>query len=141
MGKINFTPEHMERMKVLLVDMLLNNGAIISGFGNELNAYTLLHTTTINNLNKIRIGLGKNIETLENTDEWVNSDNQHKIQVLKEKKELVNLIIGYKRYMEEVKALEAKRKELEEKLNILKESQKTPEDKIKEIEAQIAELG
>ena len=141
MGKINFTPEHMERMKVLLLDMLLNNGVIISGFGNELNACTLLHTTTINNLNKIRIGLGKNIETLENTDEWVNSDNQHKIQVLKEKKELVNLIIGYKRYMEEVKALEAKRKELEEKLNILKDSQKTPEDKIKEIEAQIAELG
>ena len=141
MGKINFTPEHMERMKVLLVDMLLNNGAIISGFGNELNAYTLLHTTTVNNLNKIRIGLGKNIETLENTDEWVNSDNQHKIQVLKEKKELVNLIIGYKRYTEEVKALEAKRKELEEKLNIFKDSQKTPEDRIKEIEAQIAELG
>lgn len=141
MGKINFTPEHMERMKVLLIDMLLNNSVIISGFGNELNACTLLHTTTINNLNKIRIGLGKNIETLENTDEWVNSDNQHKIQVLKEKKELVNLIIGYKRYIEEVKALEAKRKELEEKLNILKESQKTPEDRIKEIEAQIAELG
>ena len=141
MGKINFTPEHMERMKVLLLDMLLNNGVIISGFGNELNACTLLHTTTINNLNNIRIGLGKNIETLENTDEWVNSNNQHKIQVLKEKKELVNLIIGYKRYMEEVKALEAKRKELEEKLNILKDSQKTPEDKIKEIEAQIAELG
>ena len=141
MGKINFTPEHMERMKVLLVDMLLNNSVIISGFGNELNACTLLHTTTINNLNNIRIGLGKNIETLENADEWVNSNNQHKIQVLKEKKELVNLIIGYKRYMEEVKALEAKRKELEEKLNILKESQKTPEDRIKEIEAQIAELG
>ena len=141
MGKINFTPEHMERMKVLLLDMLLNNGVIISGFGNELNACTLLHTTTINNLNNIRIGLGKNIETLENTDEWVNSNNQHKIKVLKEKKELVNLIIGYKRYMEEVKALEAKRKELEEKLNILKDSQKTPEDKIKEIEAQIAELG
>lgn len=141
MGKINFTPEHMERMKVLLLDMLLNNSVIISGFGNELNACTLLHTTTINNLNNIRIGLGKNIETLENTDEWVNSNNQHKIQVLKEKKELVNLIIGYKRYMEEVKALEAKRKELEEKLNILKDSQKTPEDKIKEIEAQIAELG
>ena len=139
MGKINFTPEHMERMKVLLIDMLLNNSVIISGFGNELNACTLLHTTTINNLNNIRIGLGKNIETLENTDEWVNSNNQHKIQVLKEKKELVNLIIGYKRYMEEVKALEAKRKELEEKLNILKESQKTPEDRIKEIEAQIAE--
>ena len=51
MGKINFTPEHMERMKVLLLDMLLNNSVIISGFGNELNACTLLHTTTINNLN------------------------------------------------------------------------------------------
>lgn len=141
MGKINFTAEHMNRMKELLLDMILSNEVVLTGFGTELNACGLLHTVTINSLNKIRIALGKQIETLENADEWSNTDNQYKIEELRDKKELVNLIIGYKRFKEEIEATRLKRKELEDKLNSLKESQKTPEDKIKEIEAQIAELG
>lgn len=141
MAKINFTNEHMERMKELLVNMLINNDTVLSGFGTYLDVCALLHTVTINSLNKLRIQLGKQIETLENADEWSNTDNQSKIKELSDKKELVNLIIGYKRFKEEAEATRLKRKELEDKLNSLKESQKTPEDKIKEIEAQIAELG
>lgn len=141
MTKINFTNEHMERMKELLINMLINNDTVLSGFGTYLDACALLHTVTINSLNKLRIQLGKQIETLENADEWSNTDNQHKIKELSDKKELVNLIIGYKRFKEEIETTKLKRKELEDKLNSLKESQKTPEDKIKEIEAQIAELG
>lgn len=141
MAKINFTNEHMERMKELLINMLINNDTVLSGFGTYLDVCALLHTVTINSLNKLRIQLGKQIETLENADEWSNTDNQYKIKELSDKKELVNLIIGYKRFKEEVEATRLKRKELEDKLNSLKESQKTPEDKIKEIEAQIAELG
>lgn len=141
MAKINFTNEHMERMKELLINMLINNDTVLSGFGTYLDVCALLHTVTINSLNKLRIQLGKQIETLENADEWSNTDNQSKIKELSDKKELVNLIIGYKRFKEEIEATRLKRKELEDKLNSLKESQKTPEDKIKEIEAQIAELG
>lgn len=141
MAKINFTNEHMERMKKLLIDMLINNDTVLSGFGTYLDVCALLHTVTINSLNKLRIQLGVQIEALNNVDEWSNVDNQAKIKELSDKKELINLIIGYKRFKEEIEATNLKKKELEDKLNSLKESQKTPEDKIKEIEAQIAELG
>jgi predicted nucleic acid-binding Zn-ribbon protein len=55
-------------------------------------------------------------------------------------KETVNLIIGYKRYQLEEEETAKKRKDLESKLAELKESQKSPEDKIKEIEDQLKGL-
>lgn len=141
MGKINFTPTHFERMKELAVEMLLDNEVIVGKLGQQFNIVDLIHTTTINTLNSMRVGIAKTIESLENTDEWVDSANQEKIEKLKKQKELVNLIIGYKRYLLEQNELAELKKQLKKTLVHLKESQKTPEDKIKEIEAQLAELG
>lgn len=141
MGKINFTPTHFERMKELAVEMLLDNEVIVGKLGQQFNIVDLIHTTTINTLNNIRVGIAKAIENLENADEWVDSANQEKIEKLKKQKELVNLIIGYKRWLLEQNELSELKKNLKKTLADLKESQKTPEDKIKEIEAQLAELG
>lgn len=141
MGKINFTPTHFERMKELAVEMLLDNEVIVGKLGQQFNIVDLIHTTTINALNSMRVGMAKAIENLENADEWVDSANQEKIEKLKKQKELVNLIIGYKRYLLEQQETSELRKQLKKTLADLKESQKTPEDKIKEIEAQLAELG
>ena len=141
MGKINFTPTHFERMKELAVEMLLDNEVIVGKLGQQFNIVDLIHTTTINTLNNIRVGMAKAIESLENADEWVDSANQEKIEKLKKQKELVNLIIGYKRYLLEQQETSELKKQLKKTLADLKESQKTPEDKIKEIEAQLAELG
>ena len=141
MGKINFTPTHFERMKELAVEMLLDNEVVIGRLGNQYNIADLVHTTTINTLNSIRVGMAKAIENLENADEWVDSANQEKIEKLTRQKELVNLIIGYKRYLLEQQETSELKKQLKKTLEDLKESQKTPEDKIKEIEAQLAELG
>ena len=85
--------------------------------------------------------MAKAIENLENADEWVDSANQEKIEKLTRQKELVNLIIGYKRWLLEQQETSELKKQLKKTLEDLKESQKTPEDKIKEIEAQLAELG
>lgn len=141
MGKINFTPTHFERMKELAVEMLLDNEIIVGKLGQQFNIVDLIHTTTINTLNSMRVGMAKAIENLENADEWVDSANQEKIEKLKKQKELVNLIIGYKRYLLEQQETSELKKQLKKTLADLKESQKTPEDKIKEIEAQLAELG
>lgn len=141
MGKINFTPTHFERMKELAVEMLLDNEVIVGKLGQQFNIVDLIHTATINTLNSMRVSMAKAIESLENTDEWVDSANQEKIEKLKKQKELVNLIIGYKRYLLEQNELDELKKQLKKTLVDLKESQKTPEDKIKEIEAQLAELG
>lgn len=141
MGKINFTPTHFERMKELAVEMLLDNEVVSNRLGLQLNIVELIHTTTISTLNSIRVSIAKAIENLENADEWVDSANQEKIEKLKKQKELVNLIIGYKRYLLEQQETSELKKQLKKTLADLKESQKTPEDKIKEIEAQLAELG
>lgn len=141
MAKINFTKEHFDKMCGGILEMVLKNTTISTKMGTSLNILELLHTTTIGTLNSIRLSLSKQIETLENQDEWVaESTSQTKLESLKNMKETVNLIIGYKRYQLEKEETANKRRELETKLSQLKESQKTPEDKIKELENALSEL-
>lgn len=140
--KVNFTKEHYAKMHTLAFAMLVSNETISTKMGQPLNIVDLMHTTTINTLNSIRLALGKQIDDLEKQDEWVATDyQQEKLEALKEKKELVNLIIGWKRYNLELAETKALQKELKAQLNELKESQKTPEDRIKELEAKLATLN
>ena len=137
--KINFTKQHMERLIDLADEMLFDNTAVTTNMGQTLNICELLHTTSINQLTNIKTALAKKIEKLEAQDEWVAPDND-KLQSMKDTKELVNLIIGWKRYNLELDENARKKEELSKKLTELKESTKTPEDRIKELEAQLKEL-
>lgn len=141
MAKVNFTKEHFTKLQALASEMLFTNGTVTTRMGSVLNIVDLLHTTTIGTLNEIRLGFSKAIEKEEKMDEWV-ADNttQAKLEDLKKFKELVNLIIGYKRFLLEREANEKKRAELTKKLDEIKESQKTPDDKIKELEEQLKSL-
>ena len=137
--KINFTKSHMARLIDLADAALFDKMVITTKLGQPLNLYELLHTTSINQLNEIKINLAKKIEKAEAADEWVDQDND-KLQAMKDTKELVNLIIGWKRYNLELSENTRKKEELSKKLDELKESTKTPEDRIKELEAQLKEL-
>ena len=137
--KINFTKQHMERLIDLADAALFDQTIVVTKLGQQLNIYELLHTTSINQLNEIKTNLAKKIEKAESTDEWIAPDND-KLQSMKDTKELVNLIIGWKRYNLELDENARKKEELIAKLTELKESQKTPEDRIKELEAQLKEL-
>ena len=142
MAKINFTKEHFDKLKAYAVEMLFSQETVTTKLGQTLNIVELLHTTTINTLNSIRLQLSKEIETIENQDEWVSGEtSQRKLENLKAKKELVNLIIGYKRFVQEQTEIARERAYLEDELSRLKESQKTPEDKIKEIESKLETLN
>jgi cell division protein FtsB len=139
--KINFTKEHQTKLENLAVKMLINNEVISTNFGQQLNVVEIMHTQTINTLNNIRIALGKHIENLEKQDEWVSDNTQQDLlDSLKEKKEFVNLIIGWKRYNIELAENNKKKEQLTKEIKALKESQKTPEDKIKDLEKQLSEL-
>lgn len=141
MAKINFTKEHYAKMKELAFAMLVNNEVVNTKLGQPLTIIDLLHTQTINTLNNIRLAISKQIESLENQDEWATSTyQQEKLEKLKQAKELVNLIIGWKRHNMEVQEAKTKKAELNAQLKQLKESQKTPEDRIKELEAQLTAI-
>ena len=137
--KINFTKQHMERLMDLADAALFNKTIVVTKLGQPLNIYELLHTTSINQLTETKASLAKKIEKVEASDEWIAPDND-KLQSMKDTKELVNLIIGWKRYNLELDENARKKEELTKKLAELKESTKTPEDRIKELEAQLKEL-
>lgn len=137
--KINFTRDHMQRLLDLADAALFDKTVVTTKLGQQLNIYELLHTTSINQLNEIKSSLSKRIEKMEEQDEWVAPDND-KLDWYKNTKELVNLIIGWKRYNLELDENARKKEELSKKLTELKESTKTPEDRIKELEAQLKEL-
>lgn len=141
MATINFKKEHFERMKERAIEMLLDNGGVQTKMGQQLGISELLHTTTINTLNSIRVSIDSKIKVLNNQDEWTASDaTQREIADLTKTRELVNLIIGYKRYNMEKEQTERQRAALKAELKSLKDAQKTPEDKIKELEEKLASL-
>lgn len=118
---INFTKEHFEKMRDLAIDMLFNNESIVTKMGSVLNIAELLHTTTIGTLNGIRNSLTEKIKEAENKDEWVSDLSDQKIiNKLRIQKELVNLIIGWKRYNIEKESIKAERKALKDELNKLR---------------------
>lgn len=129
----------MSRLLDLADEALFDKTTVYTKLGQPLNIYELLHTTSINQLNEIKSNLTKKIEKIEEQDEWVTPDGD-KLQAMKDTKELVNLIIGWKRYNLELAENARKKEELTNKLTELKESTKTPEDRIKELEAQLKEL-
>ena len=139
--KVNFTKEHFERLKELLSIMLLKNETVNNLLGMPLNVIDLLHDTSINTLNDIRLSLSRAVEKAESIDEWVSPIvSQEKVNRLRRLKETVNLIIGYQRYQMELSDNLNKKKELTEKLNKMKEEAKTPEERIKEVEAELNDL-
>ena len=141
MAKINFTEANLTQLKELAIKFLMENRTITYGIGNQVHSIvTLMHTTSINTLNNIRLTLGKMIEAQESKDEWTDPDNS-KLALLKENKELVNLIIGWKRKNLEIAENKKMKEELTQQLAALKESTKTPEDRIKELEAKLKEYN
>jgi hypothetical protein len=139
MANINFTKEHEAKLDALAMKMLKENGIVRTPMGQVLNIVELMHTTSINQLNNIRTALLKAIQKKEEGDEWIETDTSA-LDQMKDTKELVNLIIGWKRKNMEITENKAKKAELTKKLEELKESTKTPEDRIKEMEAALAEL-
>lgn len=132
----------MARLKALATEMLFKNDHIGTNLGQLLNVVDVLHCTTINSLTKIRLDLAKKIEQLENADEWVTTDREQLIlSEMKDRKEFVNLVIGYKRYMDELATISAKKEKLQKEIDRLKDEQKTPADRLKEAEEALAALN
>ena len=137
---VKFTSEHFSRMKDLLIDALLDDKTFYSKVGASMGVSELLHETSINLLNEMKVALQNKIAKFEAQDEWVEADND-KLTSLRESRELINLIIGYKRFQLQEQRREEELALLKGKLAKMEEDAKTPEEKMAELKAEIAKLS
>lgn len=140
--KINFTPEHKARLDVLVLAMLFGNLLIKGILGVEYAIQDLLNNITFNSLQNLLAGLKKEVDKIESLDEWsMTPYQQNRLQSVKETAELVNLIIGYRKYQLQISTEKQQIAALKAEMKNLKAQSITPEEKIKLIEAQITSMG
>lgn len=140
-NKINFTKDHQVKLWNGINISVLNNKFFNTPMGGTATIQELLHQTTVNTLVQMKQSLDKKITAKESADEWSMTDEeQKKLTELKADSDLINLVIGWKKYVAYQNEIAQKKAELDKMIDELKESQKTPEDKLKELEAARAAL-
>lgn len=141
MGKINFTTENKSRLEELATKFLFGNLPIQGPMGTSMRVGDLLHNTSISSLVSMNSHLKKQIASMSDLDEWSCTDaDTWKLERLKESQELVSLVIGYKKWLVEQEEISEKKAALAAQIDSLKESQKTPAERIAELESQLANL-
>ena len=141
MGKINFTTENKSRLEELATKFLFGNLPIQGPIGTSMRVEDLLHNTSVNSLVSMNAHLKKQIASMSDLDEWSCTDaDTWKLERLKETQELVSLVIGYKKWLAEQEEISEKKAALAAQIDSLKESQKTPAERIAELESQLANL-
>ena len=141
MGKVNFTTENKSRLEELATKFLFGNLPIQGPIGTAMRVEDLLHNTSVNSLVTMNSHLKKQIASMSDLDEWSCTDaDTWKLERLKETQELVSLVIGYKKWLVEQEEISEKKAALAAQIDSLKESQKTPAERIAELEKQLADL-
>lgn len=141
MGKVNFTTENKSRLEELATKFLFGNLPIQGPIGTSMRVEDLLHNTSVNSLVSMNAHLKKQIASMSDLDEWSCTDADiWKLERLKETQELVSLVIGYKKWLAEQEEISEKKAALAARIDALKESQKTPAERIAELEKQLADL-
>lgn len=141
MGKVNFTTENKSRLEELATKFLFGNLPIQGPMGMSIRVGDLLHNTSIGSLVSMNSHLKKQIASMSDLDEWSCTDaDTWKLERLKESQELVSLVTGYKKWLVEQEEISEKKAALAAQIDSLKESQKTPAERIAELESQLANL-
>ncbi|MCI7206570.1 MAG: hypothetical protein MSA15_11355 [Clostridium sp.] len=125
-----FTKTHFDNLSQLIIEALFKDKTFYNNLNMPITVYDLVNNTTINSLTSMYSKALRKLNEIEQQNEWKETDTTELIKTT----QLLNLLIGYKTYSNEVRERKEKRKLLEEKLNTLKEASKSPEEKIKEIE-------
>ena len=125
-----FTKTHFDNLSQLIIEALFKDKTFYNNLNLPITVYDFVNNTTINSLTSMYSKALRKLNEVEQQNEWKETDTTELIKTT----QLLNLLIGYKTYANEVKERKEKKKLLEEKLNNLKEASKSPEEKIKEIE-------
>lgn len=138
---INFTEQHKKELEQLVFEAVAKNWQVTTKLGMNLDVMDIFHTATVQTLRNIRRDLTEKVNKFED-DEWSEKSIQddEKIAHYNMSIKLINLTIGFRLWKQEQYDLESKKAALKLKLQLLKEDQKTPEEKIAELEEEIGKI-
>lgn len=138
---INFTEQHKTELQQLVFEAVTKRWQVATKLGMNLDVMDIFHTATIQTLRNIRKDLTNKLNSFED-DEWSDKSIQddEKVAYYNMSIKLINLAIGYRLWKQEQYELESKKAALELRLKLLKEDQKTPEEKIAELEEEISKM-
>lgn len=142
MTEVTFTGEHLNKLKQLSIGMLFEDRKIKGQIGTELSIHDLLHNSSVATLQKVHGNLKKAIENKEGLDEWsMTPYQQRQLETLNKDKEIVNLIIGYKKFLAQQESNKSKLSEIREEIAQLKKATMSPEDRIAALTLKEQELA
>lgn len=140
--KINFTKENKESLFNLAGEALVKGTKFKGSMNTELTIYDLFHNCNINTLERYYGNLEKEVEAISKVGRWnLTSYQQRKKLALENQKELIDLLIGYKKFVAEQEASRKEYRDMKAQYDQLKENTKTPEERLKEMEAKLAGFG
>lgn len=136
MQKINFTEEHLQKLRSLIADYVLEDKKITGKFGDTYGVSELM-VQSISSLNELYSLAKKRYESYSTPNsEWI-APNDDVCTIHRNDMEFISLIIGYKLKQVELKEIEDKKSELQSKIDTLKESMKSPSERLEELEAEL----
>ena len=140
MAKINFTDEHMLRLRTLIADSVLYNSIIVGPMGQNYTVIDLMHCLSINSLRSLSASIYKKRVALSIEDKWIENPNAAKIAQLDDQLELIDLIIGYQLKTQEIESNKIEKERIQKQIDELVQSQKSPQDLIADLQAKLSEL-
>lgn len=138
---INFTEQHKTELQQLVFNAIAKRWQVSNKMGMMFDIMDIFHNCTIQTLRNMRKDLTEKLNKFED-DEWSDKSlqDEDKIEYYNNSIKLINLTIGYRLWKQQQYELESKKAALELKINLLKEDQKTPEQKIAELEDELSKI-
>jgi beta-lactamase class D len=137
---MNFTEEHLRQLKELVFLAVVKNYIIVGKLGQQFTVGDLMMSSLVT-LRNLRKHLQQVISNFTE-DEWEEKSlvTQDQETYCKNSYNLVNLMLGYRINEAKIQEKEAQKAELQERINAIKESTKTPEEKLQELERELDSL-
>lgn len=139
---VNFTPEQKTRLAELTATLCFSGETFSGKFGsNEYNPWDFLNTTSPSTLEQAYNAAKRAKNAAEKEDPWAATiTDTERVEQLKRWEEFLFLAWGWSRFKLDSKTRDAEKARKAAKLAALKEENKTPAERIAELEAELAAL-
>lgn len=141
MERINFTEENLAQLKDLAVEFLFNRTTFNGPMSTQYDVTQVIHDTTMSSLKSMFNSIKSAIDKKSNVSRWTTSTAEQKeLKILEDKKEFLDLLMGYKLYQAQEAEVAREAEALRAEIKSLEEDTKTPEEKLKEKKEALSKL-